>query len=791
MSERAPRALLAAMFSTTLVTLALQVAMSRVLSVTLSYHFAFLIVAFAMLGMSASAVRVFLEGDDAEKGLGPAAAARVAAVLITLGTFGFVFTPTSNRALIAVQLTIAGALLAGAFYYSGYVVAYVLSRWSRDVARLYLVDLAGAAAGCLVAVVLLNQASALTVTLACGCLSAGAAVLVDRTDKKSLGLFAALSVLTLAAFASPSVTRLRYAKLRDQRHVMWEKWNDLARVAVYPPDASWEAGWGMSKAFTGVMPENLLLDLDASALTSIVHHGADGPPETTEFLRWDVTASGYWLREGRIGSVFIIGGGGGRDVLTATKFGAKEVRVVEINPAVIEASRDVFGSYSGGIYSLPQVKLSVGNARSKLSQSDERFDVIQMSMIDTWAASMSGQLVLSENTLYTKEAFALFTSHLKDDGILSVSRWYDRTNFGEVARVLVLMGDSLSSAGAAHPSEHIAILYTDGYVGPVATTLMKRSPFTPEEIDELATLARRMRFRLLWPAIADLAVRDPIDIRACIDRDPTYARASVFDLEPPSDERPFFFNTKKPLASWIATFRNGEINEGSQSSGILFGTLVILTLVGLRLLIWPLRRSTVTKPRELWTTHRAPSLYFLGIGVGFMLSELALIQRFIVFLGHPTYGLSVVLFSLLLFTGIGSAVSGRLGLGAVRFALGGVIACALLAAFAVPPLLTSIQGWSLAARVVIAGALIAPLGACMGMAFPTGIRLLGATGRDVLVPWMWGLNGFAGVIASVLGMMLATTFGYTSLLLVAAASYALTFVAARTLLSRAPSTAVL
>jgi hypothetical protein len=804
--QRAPWFLVAAMFLTAMVTLALQVCLARVLSVTVSYHFAFLIVAFAMLGMAASAVTILLEkkqrGD--KKPLGAPAAAQVSATLIVVGTFGFVVTRTTNEALAAAQFALSASALAAAFYFSGYVIAYLLARYAKDVVRLYLFDLLGAAAGCLLAVMMLNRTSALNASLVLAWASAAASICLAyavgarRDQFIGVGLFGLLTCLTAAALLDPTVTRLRVAK-HDQSEVIWEKWNSLARVTVSPRGPGlragettrpvWEAGWGMSDAFKGFVPESLWIELDSDAGTQIIHQGGAGPAERTEFLKWDVTASAYWLRAGRLGSVFVIGGGGGRDALTAVRFGAEHVDVVEINPAVIEASRDVFGDYSGGIYSLPQVNLAEGNARSLLSQRNARYDVIQMSMIDTWAATMAGQLVLTENTLYTEEAYGLFLAHLKDDGILSVSRWYNHADYGEVARILALMGATLERSGAADPGDHVALLYATGYLGQaVASCLMKRSPFSSEEIGALADVCRRMGFTLLWPAVDGVTRREAIDVMRTLERDPFLMENGPFDLVPPSDERPFFFNTKKSLHSWVMAIKKGDIREVSASSGILAGALIVLLLFGFRLLIRPLLGYRGLSLRQLvLSTYRAPTAYFTGIGVGFMLIELALIQRYTVFLGHPTYGLSVVLFSLLLFSGIGSSLSGRMHgslAKQVRWPLLGIVAGVLANAYLVPPLLLHLQGWSLQARWLLAGALIAPLATCMGMIFPTGVRILTAIELEELVPWMWGANGLAAVVASVIGMMVAMAHGFTAVLLLAVLAYGLTLAATRALETR-------
>ncbi|HEY2365794.1 MAG TPA: hypothetical protein VGH87_05375, partial [Polyangiaceae bacterium] len=316
--------------------------------------------------------------------------------------------------------------------------------------------------------------------------------------------------------------------------------------------------------------------------------------------------------------------------------------------------------------------------------------------------------------------------------------------------------------------------------GPAATCLMKRSPFTATEVQALADLCRTMGFTMLWPMVGDLTVHDPLDVKKTIDRDPAWMKQTPFDLAPPTDERPFFFNTRKTASSWASAFEHKDIGEVSHSSGLLTTLLVILLVLGFRLLIWPLRETDKLSLRELASRYRAPVMYFGGIGMGFMLVELALIQRFMVFLGHPTYGLSVVLFSLLLFTAIGSSLSARLRDPAqVRWPIAGVIVVSLASAFVVPSILRKVEGADLAVRIVVVIVFVAPLGTCLGMVFPAGVRLLERAGIARIIPWMWGVNGFAAVIASVIGMMIAMAWGYTAVLVAAMGCYALTLASSR------------
>ncbi|MGH9675717.1 MAG: hypothetical protein ACRD36_01330, partial [Candidatus Acidiferrum sp.] len=518
--------------------------------------------------------------------------------------------------------------------------------------------------------------------------------------------------------------------------------------------------------------------------TQIVKDGATGGP-ILDFLKWDVTAAAYWLRPERLGNVFIIGGGGGRDMLTARQFGARDVDVVELNPAVVAASQQAFAEFSGRPYDLPVVHLTLGEARSELSRRNQQYDLMQMSMIDTWASSMSGSLVMTENSLYTEEAYRLFLSRLKPDGILSVSRWYSREQYGELGRVLALMGRALRSAGVVSPAEHIAVVHNQGYLDQsVVTCVMKRSPFTAAERTALVELCGRMQFTLLWPEVAGVTKHDAVNIAGILADDPAVLTDGEFDLTPPSDERPFFFNTRRPLLSWLTALRTGDSRRGNVSTVVLGGVLLLLLVASFSLVVRPLRQYYAAMPQSQHVPSRNlrwPILYFAGIGGGFMLIEVALIQRYIVFLGHPTYAVSVVLFTLLLFSGVGSSLTDRLGRQAPRRiayrALIGIGFGIVLTMLLVPVILLAATSWQLPARVALAVTLIAPLSICMGMIYPLGVRLLARADLQEYVPCLWGINGVGAVAASPFAMLLAMNLGYSMVLIAALLCYALTLTA--------------
>lgn len=792
-----------AMFVLSSVVLLVQIAATRLLSATVAYHAAFGVLALVMLALAGSAAAVYrdrsrLVATSGTVDLAPAAVMAVVAgpVIATTGLLYIVVgaIPWPSALYNLMHLLVAGVGLYGCFHTCGYAVAWLLSSWPKDVGRVYFADLLGAAVGCLLAVPLLSRVSPVQLLCAFGALATLAGWLLSQPHRRPRALLVALAVASagLVATVQPSWVRLRSARMHDQSSVVFEEWNQLARVTVSEvipgveeavailsqsmpvADASeqlkrWAAGWGMSEHWKGTVPESMWIELDSDAGTQILKGGGTRPLAEFDSLRWDVTSTAHWMKEGKIDHTFVIGGGGGRDFLTALAFGAKHVDVVELNPLVVAAVEDVFPEYSGRPYSREGVSYRIGDARSELSRSRDRYDLIQMSMVDTWAAAATGAMTLSENSLYTREAFRSYLSHLTDDGMFTVSRWYGVEDYAETARVVALMGDALRSAGVESPEEHVAVVYNGkaGRASWVATCIMKRSPLSAAERGALARLVTEKSFGLLWPWVDGVTEKQRFDVGAVLRGEPAALHAEHFDMTPPTDDRPFFFYT-------------GRSSHGGKVP-LLFGSILLaIAYVGYLVVYKPLLQvaggaTGGTGGLSALATARWQTVFFAAIGASFMGVELGVLQRYIVFLGHPTYALSVVLFALLLSTALGSLLVGRRP-SAVAVTFPALFVLLGLTMFLIPTLLESWHGWALAPRIVAAGLLIIPLGVCMGTALPSGVSSLVAAGDDNLVPWMWAVNGLSGTLASVAGMLFAMELGYTALLAVSALGYAVAWV---------------
>ncbi|RLB57780.1 MAG: hypothetical protein DRI90_17565, partial [Deltaproteobacteria bacterium] len=537
---------------------------------------------------------------------------------------------------------------------------------------------------------------------------------------------------------------------------IYEKWTPTARLAIFD-NFPWARGaegfhWGTSQlGLEQPAPAQYWLEQDGSAGTPIIEY--DGNDEKLDYLLYDVTTVGLQLR--RPAQVAIVGTGGGRDIHSARLTGAERIDAIELNAGIVEALRGPFKSFAGGVYDLPGVHTIIGEARSVLTRSEQRYDLVLLSMIDSWAATAAGAYTLSENNLYTLQAYRLYWSRLSATGIVSTSRWMGF----ESMRLLMLVKAALEAEGVSVPRDHIALVHA----GRVGTLLMSRSPFGPNQIAKLQEICATRGFELDYPAAAtpDLA----LGVAALLDAGPQKFASIGLRLEPPTDDAPFFFQLVSPLSRLDdKTVQLGGFNaEGVVALQTLMITMVIVTLV---LFFAPLGASRWL-PRQpgFWRG----SLFFLCIGLAFMFVELSWLQRFILYLGHPSLAVAVTVGCLLLGAGLGSIVSGRLGL--PRAGRWGWLAPLIISLLnlAITPLFSATLGWPSAARIVVTGLALAPAGFTMGMFFPLGMVRFG----DAHKAWFWAVNGAAGVLASVVSLALAMELGFAAVGIMGAVAYVL------------------
>jgi hypothetical protein len=784
-----PLAAVACVSSALLMT---ELALTRIFSVVMYYHFAFLAISIALFGLSASGVFAFVRRTAlARSEPGPQLAARslVFAACTIVALFALVrlrvglnYSPRNLMLMLAIY-----ALAAVPFFTGGLVVTLAISRMAGRVNTVYAADLLGAAAGCLVLLPLLDQVGAPGVVVAASLLAVTAAVLFAPAARRPRTAGIGLAIVLVPIVGQ--LTGLAGFDVKDTKghegdQVLFSKWNSFSRIGVYERE---HGDWSLSPAYTGPKPKTRFMDIDSAASTPILSVAPD--LSDAQYLRYELTGLAYHLMEAR-GSgaltlrdsaaqglsnsaaqapgasgapgftALVIGPGGGRDLVSALVFGASKVDGVEINPIIArDVMTDRFREYSGGIYTHPRVHVAVDDGRSFINRSSERYDVIQASLVDTWAATAAGAYTLTENTLYTVEAFTDYFDHLTDNGMVTITRWvFDGLR-------LVSLAQEACALRGCDARQQLAIVQQDN----VATFLFKRTPFTETEIGQLRAICGRLGFKVLYVPGMTAPPADGLDANAVTDAGADYARLILTsdrdqfyaryrqDVRPTTDDRPFFFHTTKLADQFGVAF----------GRSMLFGNglSALLTLMGIS---GGLVLLFVLVPLVLAGGYRSPRwfptlVYFGALGAGFMLIEVSILQRFVLLLGHPVYSLTVTLFSLLLGTGLGAAWSRRLT--EPRLVRAGAIATVLIAGLALTwvgvmsPVLDWAMPFSRPIRIAVAVAALLPVGFLLGIPMPTGLRLLGRR-APAMLPWAWGINGAFSVVGATLAIFVAMNWGF-------------------------------
>jgi hypothetical protein len=771
----------AGLFLVTLSTLTYQLLLTRIFSVTMYYHFAFVAISVTMFGMAVGALVVYLRPDV----FAPARVSRHLAV----GAAGFgvaivmsFLTHLSipfllERSLAGVfSIALTYAALSVPFAFSGIVVSLALTRFPHQVSALYAADLVGAAFGCVVVGPLLRLTGAPAAVVVTATLVGVAALLFARSSGSArLTRVCAVITLLFAVFASAQTMaarqnapwlRLVWVKGQFEPRPLVEKWNSFSRVRVTgnPDRPVRPSGWGLSPTYpANRATRELHLDIDSYAGTELTRFAGD--PASVEHLKYDVTNVAHYLRPRS--RVLVVGTGGGRDVLSALAFDQQRVLGVEINDDIIDLVNGRFGDFTGHLDRDPRVTFVNDEARSFIARTGDRADIIQISLIDTWAATASGAFVLTENSLYTVDAWRIFLAHLTPRGILTVSRWYFADRPGEIYRLAVLASTTLMRMGISRPGDHVAIVRARPVPAPnapdgIGTLLVSPDPLSDRDLDALEAVAERMKFDIVQSPRT--STDDTFAAIASARRLDDVVAAHPLNIAAPTDDRPFFFHMLR-LRDMFDTHRWGDQGivrfnmEAVGVLGILLVTVIVLTALAIVLpLIVSARRTDL--PRA------APHLLlFASIGFGFMLVEISQVQRLTIFLGHPAYSLTVVLFSLLVSSGVGSLSTGRMGGdGPSARALARVLALVgILVVFGLltPGAVRQAEAASTPTRIVVSVAILLPLGLFMGMPFPIGMRVALRQSPE-LAPWLWGTNGAASVCASVLAVVIAIGAGISA-----------------------------
>jgi len=763
-------------------TLAFEIALSRLFSLAQFYHLAFMTVSLALLGAGASGTALsvwpWLRRGDPARRLSQFA---LLTALATLGSFALAnWLPFDSFAIAwdrrqIFYLALMYLALSTPFFFGAMAVGWLLSARPEDGPRIYAANLVGSAMGCLLALGALAWGGGEGAVVFCAWLAALAALACclscvrGRVGTLTVWVVALLSV---ALFMRPAFLAIRLSPYKALSQSLrypgsqqvWSRWNVFSRVDLVrsPGIHSFP---GLSYAYLGTLPRQDGLTFDGDDLSPITF-ALSGD---TSFAGYMPAALAFRLRPGA--RALILEARGGLDVIAALANGARHVTAVEPNEIAVDAVQRAapFGAD-------PRVRLIVEEARSHVRRSRETFDVVQLSLASPYRPVTSGAYSLVEDYSLTVEGFTDDLARLSDGGLLVVTRWL-QTPPSEPLRLFAL---AVTAAERARLDPARSIVALRGYN--TTTVVVKRGVLTDEELAIVREFARARKFDLVaMPGLRpdeanrynvlddDAFYRTFNELLVSTDRRQFYA-AYPFDVTPPTDDRPFFghyFKWEQAGQVWAQLGKTWQ-PFGGAGYFVLVVLLVLAAVSAGVLTVLPLvvrrAKSELASRSSLFALA-----YFALLGLGFLFIEIPLVQRLILLAGKPVYAMAIVLFGLLIFSGLGSLLSRRMPW---RGALAALMILALTYPMLLPVLFQATLGLPLGARLVIGVGLLAPLGILMGMPFPKGIAWLERASPD-LIPWAWGVNGAVSVVASVLAALVALSAGFTVVLAAGAACYGL------------------
>jgi spermidine synthase len=792
------------LFCTSASVLAYEILLMRLLSISLWYHFAYMVISLALLGFGASGSFLFLLSRRVYRNMDAWLVILAGAASLS---FPLAFSLTQQIGLDPLQLVWQNKewvrmfatylVMAVPFLLSGGIVGIILSAAGRDVPRLYAADLLGAGFGCMAIVpaLYLGPPWALLPLLS-GLVLAGAGWCCVRTAwcRKGILVLPVSGTLILACYVLlPPVPQIHHTKalpmtmaFPDAR-VEAEREGPLGLIHVVGSSLIREVpglslNYGLDgKGQEGILPQQKAIFSDGDAVSTISRFKGD--LNELEHLDFTTMALPYHVRHPK--KVLVIGAGGGTDVLLSLRHSALKIVALEANPQVAELMTGPFAGFSGHLYSRPEVKLLIREARQFLHETEERFDLIQLSLLDSFGGSAAGLYSAAESYLYTTEAFALYLSRLSDSGILTVTRWL-KLPPRDSLRVFSTAVSALRETGISEkPEEHIVFIRS----WKTSTILVSRTPFTSREIERITVFSDRRSFDVDYYAgiKEDMANRYDVLKEAYYFKGATslagpeaetFLEDYVFDVSPATDDRPYFshfFRWDKALAL-LRQLRRESLPFVEIGYILVIATLVQAVIAGGALILLPLfffRRARVRAQGGLSAQEVLGTLFYFGsIGFAFMFLEMALLPKYILLLSHPIYSTAVVLGAVLVFAGCGSLTVRHVKSKSLWVAVTCVCAWVLVQAFLEERLFAWALGWTFGGRLALTVVMVGALSFFLGWPFPIGLREI--SGRfPSLVPWAWGINGCASVVGAVLGKMISMSAGLRMTMLVAALLYLL------------------
>ncbi len=788
MSDRVSRRIYLSTFLLAFSTLFFEIALTRVFSVLSWHHFTQMIIGIALLGFGIAGSSMTMRQRRDPHFLSPAFIARnayaygfttvVSLLLITRIDFEPLNVSQDWSQLIS--LFAFYILLTVPFYFAGMCLGGIVTIYRQDINRVYFSDLFGASIGALVSLPAIRVLGVTNMIFLVALLAGVVGLVMDSFSKgfrdvpNWLKVGALATVLLAGIKYDPYLVHVPSSKplfpfanrVKGASEVAYSKWDVVARVDVIKPFDRMLSPYSgdVSPVVRRTRWTHLFICQDGQACTGTLQ--SDGDIRKMDFLNGYLQAAPYIVKKKPV--VLVIGIGGGIDGLIALYNDTTHLTGVDVNPFMVEAITRRYADFAGRLFNQPQVKIVTAEGRHFLSKTQDRYDVIQLSGVDTFTALASGAYALTENYLYTTEAMGDFWDHLTSEGILSFSRWWFKPP-RETLRLIAMEVEAIEKAGVQERWRHFIVVKGPKW----AETLLKKTPFTKEEVKDLVAWAKANDFEIAYDPFTDRKTEFDTVLRSGPAARTRFYETYLYNVKPSTDNKPFFFDYYK----WEHLFRKEGGAQGYITTNIplslitLIISLVQILILALAGILYPWLKAGRGDRTDLG--RGAVAAYFGSLGLAFMFIEIALIQKLMVFVGGPAYSFSISLFSILLFSGLGSWYAKRIKMAPAKLFVALPIALLVLAvgvsqllSLAIPHLL----GFGIGARGFFAVAMFAPLAFLMGMPFPLGITALGRF-EAKLVPWAWASNSFMTVFGSLFCIFVSMFLGFHAAFLIAGLFY--------------------
>ena len=778
--------------------LAYEVLLMRIFSIVQWHHFAYMIISLALLGYGISGTFLSIAQEYLQKRYFVSYYSNG----VLFGLFVLIsFLVSQSISFNAEELVwdwrgyskllIIYVCLAVPFFFAANCVALSFVQFRNHIGKVYAFDLVGAGFGSIVIIVMLFAAMPGDAVRYISLTSVSAALLAwieVRHDNKLLligGVVIALGIIAfpqkwLELHISPYKSLAETLNL-SATHIVEQHSSPLGLISVVSSDKTpFRYAPGLSLLATQTPPPQLAVFTDGDAMTVINKNSGDS--QDFQYMDYFTSALPYHLRQAN--TVLVLGAGAGSDVLQAKYFKAGHITAVELNPQLVQLLMGAYADYSGNLYSSKDVSVHVAEARGFLLQDKNRYDVIQLAMLDSFGAASAGLYALNESYLYTVEAMVDMLRRLQPQGYLTITRWVNVPP-KESLKLFATAIEALKELHINDAQNHLALIR--GWQA--STLLVKRMPFTADEIASVKRFSEKRafdvayfpginksdtnRFNILTEPYFYLAAESLLNARS-----ERFIQDYKFNIRPATDNKPYFFNFFKwgTFEELWSLRRQGGLAMVEWGYILLIATLAQALFASVFLIIAPLKLLKKTVGGGLTQFLKLKVfIYFAAIGLAYLFLEIVLVQRFMLFLHHPLYAATAILTGLLLFSGMGSALSVKMVTWygrrrTVVYAIVGIAVVSIGYNLGLAAIFAYTMHLPIAVKMPLAILWIAPLAIMMGMPFPVALSELGESERG-LIPWAWAINGCASVISAVLATVIAVDYGFSMVIVMAVILY--------------------